>query len=132
MGKRVLVTDDTAFMRFLMQKILTENGYDVVGEADNGKAAVRMYEELRPDLVTMDITMPILNGVEALKRIRALDSEARVLMVSALGQRTMVMQALREGARGFLVKPFEQEKVLRAVEEALVDDPTPTTPAEAE
>ena len=122
MGKRILITDDTAFMRLLLQKILTENGYEVVGEADNGKEAVRLFERHRPDLVTMDITMPILNGVEALKRIRALDPNAQVLMVSAMGQQNMVMQALREGARGFLVKPFEKEKVLQAVAEALEDE----------
>ena len=122
MGKRILITDDTAFMRLLLQKILTENGYEVVGEADNGKEAVRLFERHRPDLVTMDITMPILNGVEALKRIRALDPNAQVLMVSAMGQKNMVMQALREGARGFLVKPFEKEKVLQAVAEALEDE----------
>ncbi|OPZ61496.1 MAG: Chemotaxis protein CheY [Synergistetes bacterium ADurb.Bin520] len=119
MGHRILVTDDTAFMRLLLQKILTEGGYDVVGEADNGKEAVRLFERHRPDLVTMDITMPILNGVEALKRIRAIDPDARVLMVSAMGQKNMVMQALREGAQGFLIKPFEKEKVLQAVAEVL-------------
>ena len=122
MGKRILITDDTAFMRLLLQKILTENGYEVVGEADNGKESVRLFEKYRPDLVTMDITMPILNGVDALKRIRALDPNAQVLMVSAMGQKNMVMQALREGARGFLVKPFEKEKVLQAVAEALGDE----------
>ena len=119
MGHRILVTDDTAFMRLLLQKILREGGYDVVGEADNGKEAVRLFERHRPDLVTMDITMPILNGVEALKRIRAIDPDARVLMVSAMGQKNMVMQALREGAQGFLIKPFEKEKVLQAVAEVL-------------
>ena len=118
-GKRILITDDPAFMRLLLQKILTENGYEVVGEADNGKEAVRLFERHRPDLVTMDITMPILNGVEALKRIRAIDPDARVLMVSAMGQKNMVMQALREGAQGFLIKPFEKEKVLQAVAEVL-------------
>jgi len=126
-----LVTDDTAFMRLLLQKILTEGGYDVVGEADNGKEAVRLFERHRPDLVTMDITMPILNGVEALKRIRAIDPDARVLMVSAMGQKNMVMQALREGAQGFLIKPFEKEKVLQAVAEVLAtpeDPPSPETP----
>jgi len=91
----------------------------VVGEADNGKEAVRLFERHRPDLVTMDVTMPILNGVEALKRIRAVDPDARVLMVSAMGQKNMVMQALREGAQGFLIKPFEKEKVLQAVAEVL-------------
>jgi len=131
MGHRILVTDDTAFMRLLLQKILTEGGYDVVGEADNGKEAVRLFERHRPDLVTMDITMPILNGVEALKRIRAIDPDARVLMVSAMGQKNMVMQALREGAQGFLIKPFEKEKVLQAVAEVLAtpeDPPSPETP----
>ncbi|HOU33401.1 MAG TPA: response regulator [Synergistaceae bacterium] len=131
MGHRILVTDDTAFMRLLLQKILTEGGYDVVGEADNGKEAVRLFERHRPDLVTMDITMPILNGVEALKRIRAVDPDARVLMVSAMGQKNMVMQALREGAQGFLIKPFEKEKVLQAVAEVLAtpeDPPSPETP----
>ena len=131
MGHRILVTDDTAFMRLLLQKILTEWGYDVVGEADNGKEAVRLFERHRPDLVTMDVTMPILNGVEALKRIRAIDPDARVLMVSAMGQKNMVMQALREGAQGFLIKPFEKEKVLQAVAEVLAtpeDPPSPETP----
>ena len=119
---RILVVDDSAVSRKSLKEILESAGHEIVGEAGDGLDALEKYKSLKPDLVTMDITMPILNGVEALKRIRALDPNAQVLMVSAMGQKNMVMQALREGARGFLVKPFEKEKVLQAVAEALEDE----------
>ena len=119
MGKRILITDDTAFMRLLLQKILTENGYEVVGEADNGKEAVRLFERHRPDLVTMDITMPKLNGIECLKEILRHDPKARVMMISALGQGAKILEAVNSGARHYVTKPFEPEKVLEAVTELL-------------
>ena len=122
MGLRVLVVDDAAFMRMMIKDILSKNGFEVVGEGANGLQAVEKYKELKPDLTTMDITMPEMDGISAVKEIKKANPGAKIVMVSAMGQKNMVMQALREGARGFLVKPFEKEKVLQAVAEALGDE----------
>lgn len=116
---RVLIADDAAFMRMMIKNILTEAGYEVVGEAENGAKAVEKYQELRPDLTTMDITMPEMDGVSALKKIRELDPEARVVMCSAMGQQAMVIESIQAGARDFVVKPFQPERVLEAVQKAL-------------
>lgn len=119
MAKRILVVDDAAFMRMMIKNILTKYGYEVVGEAENGTVAVRMYEELSPDLVTMDITMPEMDGIECVKAILAKDPQANIVMVSAMGQQAMVMEAIQAGARDFIVKPFQQERILQAIERAL-------------
>ncbi|MEW8957642.1 MAG: response regulator [Moorella sp. (in: firmicutes)] len=119
MGKRVLVVDDAAFMRMMIKGILTKNGYEVVGEADNGQKAVAMYQELRPDVVTMDITMPEMDGIAAVKAIKQIDPNARIIMCSAMGQQLMVMEAIQAGARDFIVKPFQQDRVLQALEKVL-------------
>ncbi|MCL6631988.1 MAG: response regulator [Alicyclobacillus herbarius] len=119
MSKRILVVDDAAFMRMMIKDILTKNGYQVVGEATNGHEAVEKYQELRPDLVTLDITMPELDGIGALKKIRAFDPDARVIMCSAMGQQAMVIDAIQAGARDFVVKPFQADRVLEAVKKAL-------------
>ncbi|MBE3573797.1 MAG: response regulator [Moorella humiferrea] len=119
MGKRVLVVDDAAFMRMMIKDILTKNGYEVVGEADNGQKAVAMYQELRPDVVTMDITMPEMDGIAAVKAIKQIDPNARIIMCSAMGQQLMVMEAIQAGARDFIVKPFQQDRVLQALEKVL-------------
>ena len=116
---RVLIADDAAFMRTMIKNILTEAGYEVVGEAENGQVAVAKYEELRPDLTTMDITMPELDGLSALKRIREVDPAARVVMCSAMGQQAMVVESIQAGARDFIVKPFQPDRVLEAVHKAL-------------
>lgn len=119
MGKRVLVVDDAAFMRMMIKNIITKNGYEVAGEAENGKQAVQLYAELKPDVVTMDITMPEMNGIEAVKAIRAIDPNANIVMVSAMGQQAMVMDAIQAGAKDFIVKPFQQDRLLQALERVL-------------
>lgn len=119
MSKRVLIVDDAAFMRIKLKDILEKNGYEVVGEGQNGNEAVEKYKEVGPDIVTMDITMPDKDGVEALKEIKALDSSAIVLMCSAMGQQSMVMDAIRAGAVDFIVKPFDTERVIKALDKAV-------------
>jgi two-component system chemotaxis response regulator CheY len=116
---RVLITDDAAFMRMMIKNILTQNGHEVVGEAANGEEAVARYAELRPDVMTMDITMPEKDGIEALREIIAADPNARVVMCSALGQETRVIESIRSGAKDFVVKPFQHDRVLSAVTKAL-------------
>lgn len=112
---KVLVVDDTAFMRIMMRTILEELGYEVIAEAKNGKEAVDEYTKRRPDIVTMDITMPEMDGVEALREIRRLDPKAKVIMCSAMGQRDMVLDAISFGARDFVVKPFQKDRIQEAV-----------------
>lgn len=119
MVKKILVVDDAAFMRMMIKNILLKNGYEVVGEAENGKQAVQMYAELKPDLVTMDITMPEMDGIEGVKAIRAVDPNASIIMCSAMGQQAMVMDAIQAGARDFIVKPFQQDRILQAIERVL-------------
>ncbi|WP_208560881.1 response regulator [Marinilactibacillus kalidii] len=118
MAKRVLIVDDAAFMRIKLKDILEKNGYEVAAEAQNGVEAVEKFKEAKPDLVTMDITMPEKDGVEALKEIKALDPSAVVLMCSAMGQQSMVMDAIRAGAIDFIVKPFDTERVIKALDKA--------------
>ena len=113
--KRVLIVDDAAFMRVSIKNIVTKNGYEVAGEAENGAVAVQKYAELHPDIVTMDITMPEMNGLEALIAIRKMDPGATVVMVSALGQESMVRDAVMAGAKGFVVKPFKEDTITAAL-----------------
>ena len=115
----VLIADDAAFMRMMIKNILSEAGYDVVGEAENGHVAVTKYRELKPDLTTMDITMPEMDGLAALKEIRGEDPAARVVMCSAMGQQSMVIESIQAGARDFIVKPFQPDRVLEAIQKAL-------------
>ena len=115
----VLIADDAAFMRMMLKNVLTEAGYEVVGEAENGAVAVSKYRELNPDLTTMDITMPEMDGLTALKEIRAGDPAARVVMCSAMGQQSMVIESIQAGAKDFIVKPFQPDRVLEAVQKAL-------------
>lgn len=119
MGKRILIVDDAAFMRMMLKDILTKNGYVVVGEAENGIAAINKYKELRPDLVTMDITMPEMDGITALREIRKFDADAKVIMCSAMGQQAMVIDSIQAGAKDFIVKSFQPERVLEAVAKAI-------------
>lgn len=119
MSKRVLVVDDAAFMRMMIKDILSKNGFEVVGEAENGAVAVKLYRELNPDIVTMDITMPEMDGIAAVKAIKEIDPRAKVIMCSAMGQQLMVMEAIQAGARDFIVKPFQQERVVQALEKAI-------------
>ncbi|MGD9573528.1 MAG: response regulator [Thermoleophilia bacterium] len=115
----VLIADDAAFMRMMIKNILTDGGYEIVGEAENGAVAVQKYRELKPDLTTMDITMPEMDGLSALKEIRGGDPGARVVMCSAMGQQSMVIESIQAGARDFIVKPFQPDRVLEAVQKAL-------------
>ena len=119
MAKNVLVCDDAAFMRMMIKDILTKNDYNVVGEAENGAKAVEKYNELQPDLVLMDITMPEMDGIQALKKIREADSKAVVIMCSAMGQQAMVIEAIQSGAKDFIVKPFQADRVIEAVKKVL-------------
>lgn len=119
MAKRILVVDDAAFMRMMIKNILVKNGYEVVGEAENGAIAAEMYQKLQPDLVTMDITMPDMDGIEGVKAIRSIDPKANIVMCSAMGQQAMVMEAIKAGAKDFIVKPFQQDRILEAVEKVL-------------
>ena len=119
MAAKVLIVDDAAFMRMMIKDILSKNGFEVVGEAENGEVAVEKYKELSPDLVTMDITMPEKDGIEALKDIKKINPAAIVIMCSAMGQQAMVIDAIQAGAKDFIVKPFQAERVLEAINKAL-------------
>ena len=112
---KVLIVDDASFMRISIKNMLTKNGYEVVGEAENGKIGVEKYKELSPDIVTMDITMPEMSGLDALKEIVKSDPAAKVVMVSAMGQEAMVRDAIMSGAKGFIVKPFKEEGIIAAI-----------------
>ncbi len=111
----VLVVDDAMFMRMTIKKMLEANGHSVAGEAGNGVEAVKKYMEIKPDVVLLDITMPEMNGVDALKRIKEVDAKARVIICSAMGQQAMVAQAIQNGAKDFVVKPFEEGRLVAAV-----------------
>ena len=119
MAKNILICDDAAFMRMMIKDILTKNGYVIAGEAENGKIAVEKYAEVKPDLVLLDITMPEMDGIEALKAIRAKDAYACVIMCSAMGQQAMVIEAIQSGAKDFIVKPFQADRVLEAVKKVI-------------
>ena len=119
MAKNILICDDAAFMRMMIKDILTKNGYNVAGEAENGLKAVEKYNELKPDLVLMDITMPEMDGIQALKKIKEADANACVIMCSAMGQQAMVIEAIQSGAKDFIVKPFQAERVLEAVKKVV-------------
>lgn len=119
MATKVLVVDDAAFMRMMIKDILSKNGYEIVGEAENGLKAVEKFQELRPDLTTMDITMPEMDGITAVKEIKKIDPSAKIIMCSAMGQQAMVIEAIQSGARDFIVKPFQADRVLEAVRKAV-------------
>lgn len=119
MAKSILIVDDAAFMRMMLKNILTEAGYNVVGEAENGNEAVSKYQELKPDLTTLDITMPDLDGIGALKQIKGVDNNAVCIMCSAMGQQAMVVESIKSGVRDFIVKPFDKDRVLEAVRKIL-------------
>lgn len=119
MGKRILIVDDTAFMRMMLKDILTKQGYTIAGEAANGIECIEKYNKLRPDLVTLDITMPEMDGIKALKGIMTINPNAKVVMCSAMGQQAMVIDAIKFGAKDFIVKPFKEERVIEAVKKQL-------------
>jgi two-component system chemotaxis response regulator CheY len=119
MGARILVVDDAAFMRMMIKDILTKNGFEVVGEAADGAQAIEKFNEVSPDLVTMDITMPEMDGITALKEIKKNHPEAKVIMCSAMGQQAMVIDAIQAGAKDFIVKPFQADRVIEAIKKTL-------------
>jgi len=119
---RILIVDDTLVMRMNLKKLLEENGHTVVGEAPDGKKAIIMYEKLKPDIVTLDITMPEMNGIDALQEIKKRDDSARVVMISALSQKVKVLQALNLGAKHYIVKPFEKRIVGEVINNVLEED----------
>ena len=119
MAIRVLIVDDAAFMRMMIKDILSKNGYEVVGEAENGQKAVEKFQELKPDLTTVDISMPGMDGITAVKEIKKIDANAKVIMCSAMGQQAMVIEAIQCGARDFIVKPFQPDRVLEAVRKVI-------------
>jgi len=122
MAIRVMVVDDALFMRNILKDIFVRHGYEVVAEAENGDTALQLYQESNPDLVTMDIVMPKKSGIEALQEIMAADPDAHVIMVSALGQDALVLEAVEAGARDFIVKPFKEDKVLENVRRVVGQD----------
>ncbi|WP_100404945.1 response regulator [Bacillus solitudinis] len=115
----VLIVDDAAFMRMMIKDILSKNGFEIAGEAANGAEAIEKFKEVKPDLVTMDITMPEMDGIQALKEIRQIDGGAKVIMCSAMGQQSMVIDAIQSGAKDFIVKPFQADRVLEAIKKVL-------------
>lgn len=117
--KTILLVDDAAFMRMMLKDILTKNGYTVAGEAENGLKAIEKYNELKPDLVLMDITMPEMDGINAARNIKAADAGAKIVMCSAMGQQAMVVESIQAGARDFIVKPFQPDRVLEAVKKII-------------
>ena len=119
MAKNILICDDAAFMRMMIKDILTKNGYVIVGEAENGAKAVEKYNETKPDLVLMDITMPEMDGIQALKKIKEGDPGAMVIMCSAMGQQAMVIESIQAGAKDFIVKPFQADRVIEAVKKVV-------------
>jgi two-component system chemotaxis response regulator CheY len=119
MAIKVLITDDAAFMRMLLKDIVTKAGMEVVGEAANGEEAVQKYMELKPDVVTMDITMPVMDGIQAIKEIKKQDPAAKIIVCSAMGQQAMVIEAIQAGAKDFIVKPFQANRVIEAIQKVV-------------
>ena len=119
MAKGILLVDEAAFMRMMLKDILVKNGYEVLGEAENGLKAVEKYKELNPDLVIMDITMPEMDGIEAVKEIKKINPSAAVIMCSAMGQQSMVIEAIQSGAKDFIVKPFQADRIIEAVRKVI-------------
>ena len=119
MGKKILLVDDTKFMRMMLANILKPKGYEIVGEAGDGLEAIEKFNQLKPDLITMDIVMPHMEGIEAVRNIVSTDSNAKVIMVTAVGQESKVKEAIEAGARGYIVKPFQANQVLEEVQKIL-------------
>lgn len=115
----ILIVDDAAFMRMMIKDILAKNGYTVIGEAENGVKAVEKFKELNPDLVIMDITMPEMDGIQAVRQIKGISADAKIIMCSAMGQQAMVIESIQAGARDFIVKPFQAERVIEAVKKVV-------------
>jgi len=119
MAKGILIVDDAAFMRMMIKDVLIKNGFTIAGEAENGLKAVDKYKELDPELVIMDITMPEVDGIQAVKEIKKINPSAKIIMCSAMGQQAMVIEAIQAGAKDFIVKPFQAERIIEAVKKVL-------------
>lgn len=117
--KKIMIVDDAAFMRMMIKDILMKSGYEVIAEAENGKKALEKYKEVKPDLVMMDITMPDMDGITAVKELMKIDPHALIVMCSAMGQEAMVIEAIQSGAKDFIVKPFKADRVLEALKRQL-------------
>ncbi|SDQ58300.1 two-component system, chemotaxis family, response regulator CheY [Virgibacillus subterraneus] len=116
---RILIVDDANFMRVTLETIVKEDKHEVIGGAENGEEAIKLYKEMKPDLVTMDITMPVMNGIDAIKEIMEYDSEAKIVVCSAMGQQKVVVEAIEIGAKDFIVKPFDENRVLDTISRVL-------------
>jgi two-component system chemotaxis response regulator CheY len=119
LSQTVLICDDAIFMRTMISDILQQSGFEIIGEAESGLEAIEKYKQLRPDLVTMDIVMPDMGGIDAVREITKIDANARILMCSAMGQQALVVEAIQAGAKDFVVKPFQPSRVLEAVQRVL-------------
>jgi len=119
MSNGILIVDDAAFMRMMIKDVLTKNGFEVIGEAENGAKAIEKYKELNPNLTIMDITMPEIDGIQALKEIKKIDPSAKIIMCSAMGQQAMVIEAIQAGAKDFIVKPFQADRVIEAIKKVI-------------
>ncbi len=119
MSNGILIVDDAAFMRMMIKDVLTKNGFNVTGEAEDGIKAIERYKELQPELTIMDITMPEMDGIQAVKEIRKLNSNAKIIMCSAMGQQAMVIEAIQAGAKDFIVKPFQADRIIEAVKKVI-------------
>lgn len=119
MANGILIVDDASFMRMMIKDILSKNGFTILGEAENGLKAIEKYKELNPDLVIMDITMPEMDGIQAVKEIKKINNNAKIIMCSAMGQQAMVIEAIQAGAKDFIVKPFQADRVVEAVKKVL-------------
>jgi len=119
MANGILIVDDATFMRMMIKDVLVKNGFKIAGEAENGAKAIDKFKELNPDLVIMDITMPEVDGIQAVKEIKKIDPSAKIIMCSAMGQQAMVIEAIQAGAKDFIVKPFQAERIIEAVKKVL-------------
>ena len=119
MGARILLADDLQFIKMVEKDVLEKMGYSVIGDAKDGMEAIQMYQELKPDIVIMDITMPKMDGLNALKAIMQFDKSAKVIMCSALGQQKLIVEAIKLGAKDFIVKPFKPERIISALQKIL-------------
>ena len=122
MAKKVLIVDDVPFVRKTLSEILSAAHFEVVGEASDGMEAIMLYQKLRPDLVTMDVVMPRMSGLEATRAILKMDNEARIVIISAMGAESLVMEAVNVGAKDYILKPFTAADVIKTIERALIDD----------
>lgn len=116
---KILIVDDAAFMRMTIKKMVEAHGHEAVGEAENGVEAIKKYQELRPDIVLLDITMPEMNGVDAMKALKGLDAGVKVIICSAMGQQAMVAQTIQAGAKDFIVKPFVEERLMASIDKVI-------------